>query len=102
MRGIVVHRADDYASRALHHLLRRFAAGIGKPTHFSGMSASKPFGNARKFRPGIYGNNAAKIEANCAGLLRDPSCAFGLEHDSKSVYCRWFRILERNSGEKNG
>jgi len=103
MRGIVVHRADNYASRALHHLVRRFAPRIGKPAHFSSVSASEPFGNAREFRPnvvcarqarGIIGArqarvdirirgdrcNAAKIEAKRAGLRSNPRSAFGGVH----------------------
>lgn len=56
LRGVVVHGADNHAVRARHYLLRRFAPRIGEVAHFSGVSASEPFGNAREFRPfGIVG-----------------------------------------------
>src|SRR5580693_873978 len=85
MRGIVVHGADDHASRAFHNLLRRFAPRIRKPAHFSSMSASKPFRIPRKFRPRIIfrrnGSNSAQIEPDRASLLGNPRSAFCGVHD---------------------
>ena len=72
MLGIVVERADDDASYAGENAIEGVAARVFEITHLAGIAAGEPFAGLRELGEFGGGSDAAEIEAESAGALKDP------------------------------